>query len=53
MSVTAEGIETAEQQDFLVRAGCGRLQGYLLGRPSDADSIDALVGAGPGGPARR
>ena len=27
----AEGIETAEQRDFLVALGCDRLQGYLFG----------------------
>lgn len=53
MSVTAEGIETAEQRELMVRAGCGRLQGYLLGRPAGAEAIDALLDlapTGPGGP---
>jgi diguanylate cyclase (GGDEF)-like protein len=34
--VVAEGIETAEQLRYLQQAGCGGLQGYLLGRPMSA-----------------
>lgn len=35
----AEGVETAEQQRFLTRQGCPRLQGYHLGRPMPADDL--------------
>ncbi|MCQ4055969.1 EAL domain-containing protein [Aeromonas sp. SG16] len=31
--ITAEGVETAEQQQWLTDAGCDRLQGYLFSRP--------------------
>ncbi len=34
--VTAEGIETPEQLRYLTQAGCGSLQGYLLGKPMSA-----------------
>jgi EAL domain-containing protein (putative c-di-GMP-specific phosphodiesterase class I) len=34
--VVAEGVETAEERDLLVALGCDYLQGYLLGKPSDA-----------------
>lgn len=33
MSITAEGVETAFQADFLREAGCDRLQGYFFARP--------------------
>ncbi|HTO27197.1 MAG TPA: EAL domain-containing protein, partial [Devosia sp.] len=33
MSVTAEGVETQDQQIFLRDAGCDELQGFLLARP--------------------
>ena len=33
MQVTAEGVETELQRDYLVSCGCHELQGYLLSRP--------------------
>jgi EAL domain-containing protein (putative c-di-GMP-specific phosphodiesterase class I) len=51
MSVTAEGIETDAQRDYLTQRGCGRFQGYLLGRPSPVETIDALMDAVPATPA--
>nr|WP_307773785.1 EAL domain-containing protein [Aeromonas caviae] len=38
IKITAEGVETPEQQAWLVQVGCDRLQGYLFSRPlSPAD----------------
>jgi len=39
MKVTAEGVETAEQQLFLRAAGVHSLQGYRFGKPQPADEI--------------
>ena len=33
MLTLTEGVETREQADFLHNIGCGRLQGYLFGKP--------------------
>jgi len=33
LKIVAEGVETAEQREFLTRLGCNSLQGFLLGRP--------------------
>ncbi len=41
MTVTAEGVETEEQRDFLVARGCDFLQGYLYSRPKPADAVFA------------
>jgi diguanylate cyclase len=41
--VVAEGVETVEQREFLTAAGCGSLQGYLLGRPMEADDLGAMA----------
>ncbi|MEA2909406.1 MAG: hypothetical protein QOJ15_1487, partial [Bradyrhizobium sp.] len=39
MKVTAEGVETAEQQLFLRAAGVHALQGFRFGKPAPASSI--------------
>ncbi len=36
LAVTAEGVETAKQFDFLRTEGCNQVQGYLFGRPRPA-----------------
>ncbi|MDE4132788.1 bifunctional diguanylate cyclase/phosphodiesterase [Phaeobacter sp. QD34_3] len=40
MRVTAEGIETREQSEYLSQLGCDILQGYLYGRPTSLDGIE-------------
>ena len=35
----AEGVETAEQVDFLYSIGCGKLQGYYYGKPMGLDEF--------------
>jgi diguanylate cyclase (GGDEF)-like protein len=41
--VVAEGVETAGQLGFLDAAGCSGVQGFLLGRPMEADDIPGFV----------
>ena len=43
VTVTAEGVETREQQDFLVGIGCNHLQGYLLSPPLSALRMVELI----------
>ena len=35
----AEGVETEPERAYLAQAGCGLVQGFLLGRPAPAVQI--------------
>jgi EAL domain-containing protein (putative c-di-GMP-specific phosphodiesterase class I) len=39
LKLVAEGIETAAQRDFLIRAGCTNGQGFLLGPPASPEQL--------------
>ena len=39
MKTLCEGVETMEQAEFLESAHCGRLQGYLYGKPLSYDEL--------------
>jgi diguanylate cyclase (GGDEF)-like protein len=43
LTVTAEGVEVAEQQRFLQAVGCHLLQGYLFAKPMTAQAMDELL----------
>ncbi len=43
LDVVAEGVETREQLDFLRRARCDVLQGYLASRPVSATAIERML----------
>jgi EAL domain-containing protein (putative c-di-GMP-specific phosphodiesterase class I) len=41
LSVIAEGVESAEQRDFLIGIGCHSFQGYLYSRPLPLKEFEA------------
>ncbi len=46
LTVTAEGVETAEQTEILRSLGCDRVQGYYFGPPSGPTTIGQLLSRG-------
>jgi len=43
MTTTAEGVETAEQQQRLRELGCSEMQGHLFSAPKPAAEIRQLL----------
>jgi diguanylate cyclase (GGDEF)-like protein/PAS domain S-box-containing protein len=43
LKVTAEGVETAAQRDFLRAQGCSELQGFLFSKPVPAEQLFAVT----------
>lgn len=43
LDIIAEGVETQEQKEFLTANGCEQIQGYLYGRPMDADTMEQML----------
>jgi EAL domain-containing protein (putative c-di-GMP-specific phosphodiesterase class I) len=46
MAVTAEGVETQAQLDWLRSAGCTEAQGYLISRPLSTPNVRSFVSDG-------
>lgn len=43
IDVIAEGVETEEQRQLLLKKGCSNYQGYLFGRPMPIDQFEASL----------
>jgi EAL domain-containing protein (putative c-di-GMP-specific phosphodiesterase class I) len=43
MTTTAEGVETQEQLEIVLRLGCGEVQGFLFSAPRPAEEIVRLL----------
>jgi diguanylate cyclase (GGDEF)-like protein/PAS domain S-box-containing protein len=48
LDVIAEGVETEEQLQILLKKGCTHYQGYLFGRPVPIEQFDTLLQKGQG-----
>ena len=46
MKVTAEGVASERQLEYLVARGCHELQGYLLAKPLPIEALQAVLGRG-------
>jgi diguanylate cyclase (GGDEF)-like protein/PAS domain S-box-containing protein len=47
LRTVAEGIETAEQWDFLAARGCAEMQGYYVSRPLEATDFESFLARPP------
>jgi diguanylate cyclase (GGDEF)-like protein/PAS domain S-box-containing protein len=45
LSVTAEGVETAAQQEAVHQLGCSHAQGFLFARPMPVEVLEGWLGA--------
>ncbi|MFD0916928.1 putative bifunctional diguanylate cyclase/phosphodiesterase [Pseudahrensia aquimaris] len=45
MSTTAEGVETAEELDFVTKQGCTEIQGYFFSRPLTSKDAQTFIDA--------
>lgn len=43
LKTIAEGVETAEQLDFLKKLGCDEYQGFFFSKPRPAQEITELI----------
>jgi predicted signal transduction protein with EAL and GGDEF domain len=43
LDVIAEGVETKEQQQILLKKGCKHYQGYLFGKPVPIDKFNYFM----------
>ena len=43
IAVIAEGVETEEQRQLLLKNGCSNYQGYLFGKPVPIEQFEALL----------
>jgi EAL domain-containing protein (putative c-di-GMP-specific phosphodiesterase class I) len=43
LTIVADGVETAEQFEFLKDNGCDYMQGYLFSKPIDAEAMTPLL----------
>lgn len=43
LSVIAEGVESAQQRDFLLSCGCHAYQGYFFGRPMGGEAFEVFL----------
>jgi len=46
LKVIAEGVETQEQKDFLLKNGCNFIQGYFYSKPLPAYEVEKLLKKG-------
>jgi predicted signal transduction protein with EAL and GGDEF domain len=43
MATVAKGIETLDELNTVAKAGCGKVQGYYIGRPVPVSELDAVL----------
>ncbi|MDD5716894.1 MAG: EAL domain-containing protein [Sulfuricurvum sp.] len=43
LSIIAEGVETYDQKEFLIKNGCSQIQGYFYAKPMPTEEIEVKI----------
>jgi len=43
LTIVAEGVETSQQNDYLINSGCDSIQGYYYSKPLTSKQLEVFL----------